>query len=139
MLIFSHQIRTYTQQLIKDTDGLLKDLVSCNDRHSKIQKDRLVDEFTAALTSFQTVQRKTVDLEKNAIRQARAANVAISKPPQKSGSNTSNKSSKSASLFEDNFMGNKGQTQMQMQEEIDLQALEDQERTIRELEVLILL
>ena len=122
--------------MIKDTDGLLKDLVSCNDRHSKIQKDRLVDEFTAALTAFQTVQRKTVDLEKNAIRQARAANVAISKPPsQKSGSNTSNKSNKSASLFEDNFMGSKGQTQMQMQEEIDLQALEDQERTIRELEV----
>ena len=132
---FSHQIRTYTKQLIEDTNGLLANLVNCNDRHSKIQKDRLVDEFTAALTAFQTLQRKAVDLQKNANRQAKAANVTISKPPQKSGSNTSNKSNKSGSLFEDNFMGSRGQSQVQMQEEFDLQAMEEQERTIRELEV----
>lgn len=52
--MFSHQIRTYTQQLVKDTDGILKDLVNNNnDRHLKIQRERLVDEFTTALTSFQ--------------------------------------------------------------------------------------
>lgn len=40
-------------------------------------------------------------------------------------------------MFEDNFItGSRGQTQQQLQEEIDLQALEDQERTIRELEVI---
>ncbi len=51
---FRHQIRTYTQQLVKDTDGILKDLVNNNnDRHLKIQRERLVDEFTTALTSFQ--------------------------------------------------------------------------------------
>lgn len=39
-------------------------------------------------------------------------------------------------MFEDNFVsGQRGQTQEQLQEEIDLQALENQERTIRELEV----
>lgn len=55
---FRHQIRTYTQQLVKDTDGILKDLVNNNnDRHLKIQRERLVDEFTTALTSFQ-VKRK---------------------------------------------------------------------------------
>lgn len=141
-----HQIRTYTQRLITDTTNLLNDLVNCKERHLKIQRDRLVDEFTAALTAFQAVQRKTVDLEKNAIRQARGAHVALSKPP---GSNHSSMGGASAggtgnnynnaSMFEDNFVsGQRGQTQEQLQEEIDLQALESQEQTIRELEENIL-
>lgn len=135
-----HQIRTYTQRLITDTTNLLNDLVNCKERHLKIQRDRLVDEFTAALTAFQAVQRKTVDLEKNAVRQARGAHVALSKPP---GSNHSSMGSSNnynnASMFEDNFVsGQRGQTQEQLQEEIDLQALENQEQTIRELEENIL-
>lgn len=133
-----HQIRTYTQRLITDTTNLLNDLVNCKERHLKIQRDRLVDEFTAALTAFQAVQRKTVDLEKNAVRQARGAHVALSKPP---GSNHSSMGSGNNynSAFEDNFVsGQRGQTQEQLQEEIDLQALENQEQTIRELEENIL-
>jgi len=127
-----HQIRTYTQQLIKDTDTSLKDIVNCKDRHLKIQRDRLVDEFTAALTAFQAVQRKTVELEKNAMRQAKAANASFPKPP---GSNKStNNNAESSGPFENNFIDHKGPTQIQMQEEVDLQALEEQERTIRELE-----
>ncbi|KFB50743.1 AGAP005543-PA-like protein [Anopheles sinensis] len=147
-----HQIRSYTQQLITDTTTQLNDLVNCKERHLKIKRDRLVDEFTSALTAFQAVQRKTVDLEKNAMRQARQASgvgSAISKPPgggvgggggagshhSSMGSNYNNHASNSGSMFEDNFItGSRGQTQEQLQEEIDLQALEDQERTIRELE-----
>lgn len=91
-----------------------------------------MDEFTAALTAFQAVQKKTVDLEKNAIRQAKA-NVMIPKPPSSKSSN--NNSNFSDSPFENNFVENRGLTQAQLQqEEIDLQALEEQERTIRELE-----
>lgn len=132
LITFRHQIRTYTQQLIKDTDTSLKDIVNCKDRHLKIQRDRLVDEFTAALTAFQAVQRKTVELEKNAIRQAKAANASFPKPP---GSKSSSSSYPEPSgPFENNFIDSKGPTQIQMQEEIDLQALEEQERTIRELE-----
>lgn len=128
--LFRHQIRTYTQQLITDTDNLLKDLSNCKDRHLKIQRDRLVDEFTSALTAFQVVQRKTVDFEKNAMRQARST--AIAKPP---GSHSGSHNSTSSGPFEDNFVtGSRGQTQAQMQEDIDLQALEEQERNIRELE-----
>lgn len=97
----------------------------------KIQRDRLVDEFTAALTAFQAVQRKTVELEKNAVKQAKAANAHIPKPP---GSNKSTSNGYQESGFENNFADSKGQSQMQMQEEVDLQALEEQERTIRELE-----
>lgn len=138
-----HQIRTYTQQLITDTTNLLNELINCKERHLKIQRDRLVDEFTAALTAFQSVQRKTVDLEKSAVRQARGASGAIlGKPPGGSGGNSSNHSSmgsygnhNSSNAFEDNFAGSgRGQTQEQLQEEIDLQALENQEQTIRELE-----
>ncbi|XP_035913863.1 syntaxin-7 [Anopheles stephensi] len=143
-----HQIRSYTQQLINDTTNQLNDLVNCKERHLKIQRDRLVDEFSSALNAFQAVQRKTVDLEKNAVRQARQASGAattLNKPPGGShhssmGSNYNNNHSSNSgggggSMFEDNFItGSRGQTQEQLQEEIDLQALEDQERTIRELE-----
>lgn len=115
---------------------MIKELVNSNDdRHLKIQKDRLVDEFTAALTAFQAVQKKTVDIEKNQLRMARANNFNIPKPPG-SSQNTNNKS-----FFMDTFTSSNsnksdsGQMQTQMQEEIDLQALEEQERTIRELEV----
>lgn len=112
---------------------MLKELVNSNDdRHLKIQKDRLLDEFAAAVSAFQAVQKKTVDIEKSQYRQARSQNVAIPKPPGSSGNN-SNK----GSFFMDTFSApqQSGQMQSQLQEDIDLQALEEQERTIRELEV----
>lgn len=112
-------------------DDLLKDSSNSKDRHLKIQRDRLVDEFTSAITSFQTVQRKNVDFEKNAIRQAKSqANYTIAKPP---GTNHHHSSSH-AGPFEDNFVSGRQQSQTQIQEEIDLQSLEEQEQNIRELE-----
>lgn len=127
-----HQILTYTHQLVSDTNNLLKEVDKCKDRHLKIQRDRLVDEFTSALTAFQGVQRKTVDIEKNIVRQARANSYNIAKPP---GSNNSSQGS-NKSFFEDNFLTRKSQNQQVQiqQEEIDLQALEEQEKAIRELE-----
>lgn len=128
-----HQIRTYTQQLIKDTNNLLKDLGNSKDRHLRIQSERLVDEFTSALTAFQAVQRKTVDFEKNAVKK-RSVHI---KPPPDSHTNKlrfdDDRSGSGGLSFEDSFMDSKTQTQVQ-QEEIDLQALEEQERAIRELE-----
>lgn len=112
---------------------MLNDLVNSNDdRHLKIQKDRLLDEFGAAVSAFRNVQKKTVDIAKSQYRQARSNNVAIPKPPGSQGSN-SNK----GSFFMDTFSSpqQSGQLQNQLQEDIDLQALEEQERTIRELEV----
>lgn len=124
--------------MVKDTGNLLNDLTNCKERHLKIQRDRLVDEFAAALTAFQSVQRKFVDLEKHAVRQAyENKNIAINKPPPGSkGSSGSGGGSSSFSVdpFEDSFVTNKGQTQAQMQDDMDLQALEEQERSIRELE-----
>lgn len=68
------------------------------------------------------------------MRQARANQYNIAKPP----GNSTNSSNGNNSFFEDNLFGRKSQQQQQTQihEEIDLQALEEQERAIRELEVL---
>lgn len=132
-----HQIRIYTQQLVKDTGNLLNDLGDCKERHLKIQRDRLVDEFAAAITKFQGVQRKFVDLEKNAVRQAYEHKPIALKPPSSSsaaGSGNNSGSGFGGSLFEDNFVSSSSKNQTQVQEEIDLQALEEQERSIRELE-----
>ncbi|XP_023298478.2 syntaxin-7 [Lucilia cuprina] len=129
-----HQIMTYTHQLVSDTNNQLKEVDKCKERHLKIQRDRLVDEFTAALTSFQAVQRKTVDIEKTQVRQARANHYNIAKPP---GNSTNSSNGSNNSFFEDNLFGRKSQQQqqqIQMQDDIDLQALEEQERAIRELE-----
>lgn len=116
---------------------MLTDLVHSNDdRHLKIQKDRLLDEFSAAVSAFQAVQKKTVDIEKSQYRQARSHNVSLAKPPGSQQNNSNG--TKGSSFFMDTFSSSTNggnQMQQQMQEDIDLQALEEQERTIRELEV----
>lgn len=128
-----NQIRTYTQQLVKDTNASLKEILNCKDPHLKIQKDRLCDEFTAALTSFQALQTRCVELERNAVRQAKnQAGVTIAKPPGNKSSSRSGTSESSIIGF--NLDERMQSQQMQVQEEIDLQALEEQEKTIRELE-----
>lgn len=79
-----------------------------------------------------------MDIEKNQVRQARANQYNIAKPPG-SSNNSSNNSKNSFFGGDDDIFGRKPQTQqqqqLQMQEDIDLQALEEQERAIRELEV----
>lgn len=130
-----NQIRTYTQQLVKDTNSSLKEILNCKDPHLKIQKDRLCDEFTAALTSFQTLQTRCVELERNAVRQAKnLAGVTIAKPPGNNKSSSRSGTSESSTIGGFQLDERMQSQQMQMQEEIDLQALEEQERTIRELE-----
>ncbi|XP_017138626.1 syntaxin-7 [Drosophila miranda] len=136
-----HQLMTYTNQLVNDTNNQINEVDKCKERHLKIQRDRLVDEFTAALTSFQAVQRKTADIEKSALRQARGDNYNIARPPGSSrtgtGSSNSSASQDNGSFFEDNFFNRKSnqqQQQTQIQEQADLQALEEQEQVIRELE-----
>lgn len=115
---------------------MLKDLVSSHDdRHLKIQKDRLVDELTAAVSAFQVVQKKTFDIEQSQYRQARSQNVTIPMPPGSQSGNNSAKGSFFMETFSSSAPAGNGQMQQQLQEDIDLHALEEQERTIRELEV----
>lgn len=44
---------SHTQQLVTDTHVHLKEVEKCKERHGKMQRDRLIDEFTATLTTFQ--------------------------------------------------------------------------------------
>uniref|UniRef100_A0A1S4LHE9 Uncharacterized protein n=2 Tax=Ixodes scapularis TaxID=6945 RepID=A0A1S4LHE9_IXOSC len=62
------QIQQYTQQLAKDTNRQLRELVA-----PKLVKDKLTNEFSEALRNFQLVQRAEADKEKDSVKRARAA------------------------------------------------------------------
>ncbi|XP_026470383.1 syntaxin-7-like [Ctenocephalides felis] len=125
-----HQIQSYTQQLVKDTNTLFTTLKKANfgpeQRHLKIQRDRLADEFTNALNSLQATHREAVQRERNCVNEVRAAaKLNNFKPPP-----ASNKDQ----LLPFQSTHSQQQMQAQIQEEIDLQALQTQEENIRQLE-----
>ncbi|CAN8002148.1 unnamed protein product [Ixodes hexagonus] len=62
------QIQQYTNQLAKDTNRQLRELSA-----PKLVKDKLTNEFSEALHSFQLVQRAEADKEKDSVKRARAA------------------------------------------------------------------
>uniref|UniRef100_A0A8C7CPU8 Syntaxin-12 n=1 Tax=Oncorhynchus kisutch TaxID=8019 RepID=A0A8C7CPU8_ONCKI len=73
------QIQHFTNQLAKETNKHLKDLgfvspssAPSEQRQQKIQKDRLMNEFSAALDNFQAVQRQAAQKEKESVARARA-------------------------------------------------------------------
>jgi ribosomal protein S7 len=77
--VSSHQIQHYTQQLAKDTNSNLKELSAIpvptsqsEQRQWKMQKERLAEEFTAALSSFQATQRRAAQKEKDEMQRVRA-------------------------------------------------------------------
>ncbi|KAJ8668529.1 hypothetical protein QAD02_010192 [Eretmocerus hayati] len=129
-----HQIQHYTQQLAKDTNGCLKELSDLanvagsnspgEQRQQKMQKERLYDEFTAALNSFQSVQRLAASKEKDMIKKAKA-NVGIGMFGER----------KQETLIE--LQDNRSQKQLQQQQqqdEMNIRMLEEQEANIRQLE-----
>ncbi|XP_037077668.1 LOW QUALITY PROTEIN: syntaxin-7-like [Pollicipes pollicipes] len=74
-----HQIQHYTKQLANDTNRSLKDLdmlpaplSPSTQRQWKLQRDRLTNDFTTALTSFQKVQRTAAEQEREEVKRARA-------------------------------------------------------------------
>ncbi|KAK5622116.1 hypothetical protein CRENBAI_010071, partial [Crenichthys baileyi] len=73
------QIQHYTNQLAKETNKHLKELGSVplpsspsEQRQQKIQRDRLMSDFSAALNNFQAVQRHAAEKERESIARARA-------------------------------------------------------------------
>uniref|UniRef100_A0A671PSL4 Syntaxin-12-like n=1 Tax=Sinocyclocheilus anshuiensis TaxID=1608454 RepID=A0A671PSL4_9TELE len=75
----SQQMQHYTNQLAKETNRHLKDLGSLpqpqspsEQRQQRIQKDRLMSDFSAALNNFQVVQRRAAERERESVAQARA-------------------------------------------------------------------
>ncbi|XP_061521342.1 syntaxin-12 [Phyllopteryx taeniolatus] len=73
------QIQHYTNQLAKETNKHLKELGSValptspsEQRQQKIQRERLMNDFSAALNNFQAVQRRAAEKEKESVARARA-------------------------------------------------------------------
>ncbi|XDV40968.1 hypothetical protein PO909_009937 [Leuciscus waleckii] len=73
------QMQHYTNQLAKETNRHLKELGSqpqprspSEQRQQRIQKDRLMNDFSAALNNFQVVQRRAAERERESVARARA-------------------------------------------------------------------
>nr|XP_046274016.1 syntaxin-12-like [Scatophagus argus]XP_046274017.1 syntaxin-12-like [Scatophagus argus]XP_046274018.1 syntaxin-12-like [Scatophagus argus] len=73
------QIQHHTNQMAKETNKHLKELGSIplpsspsEQRQQKIQRDRLMNDFSAALNNFQAVQRLAAEKEKESVARVRA-------------------------------------------------------------------
>lgn len=136
-----HQIQHYTNQLAKDTNKLVKDLSQIppspspsEQKQQKIQRERLLNEFTKALNSFQMVQRQEKEKERANVVKAKAT---TSRP----GYNDPFSDSK---LSFDSTPENVGFRQPQQQQqqsimqldaqEIDMELVAEREEALRKLE-----
>ncbi|KAK7835376.1 hypothetical protein U0070_017912 [Myodes glareolus] len=126
------QKQQYTNQLAKETDKYIKEFGSLpttpsEQRQRKIQKDRLVAEFTTSLTNFQKAQRQAAEREKEFVARVRASSRVSGGFPEDSSK-------------EKNLVSWESQTQPQVQiqdEEItedDLRLIHERESSIRQLE-----
>lgn len=73
------QLQHYTNQLAKETNRHMKELGSLppptspsEQRQQKLQRERLMNDFSAALNNFQVVQRRAAEKEKESVARARA-------------------------------------------------------------------
>nr|CAD7427972.1 unnamed protein product [Timema monikensis] len=144
--LLNHQIQHYTQQLAKDTSANLKDLSSLPapmstseqtilktlQRQWKMQKERLADEFTSALNTFQATQRRAAQKEKDQMQRVRA-NSGLNDPfANLSKAGLGGRYTDQLIELQDSNTGS--QQQDQMMDEMNLQLLEEQEQGIRQLE-----
>ncbi|KAM8947533.1 syntaxin-7 [Pelodytes ibericus] len=120
-----------TNKIAKDTDRCLKEFASLpsdsDQRQRKLQKDRLVNELTAALTNFQKIQRRAAEKEKDFVARVRAGSRISGGLPDDGH--------KEGTLV---TWENEGQSQATMQEEDitedDLRLIEERESAIEQLE-----
>ncbi|RVE66716.1 hypothetical protein OJAV_G00110210 [Oryzias javanicus] len=128
------QIQHYTNQLAKETNKHLKELGSIpaplspsEQRQQKIQRDRLMNDFSAALNNFQVVQRRAAEKERESIARARA------------GSRLSNEDGfRDEKLVSFDNQEDLGQMTIQTEDvaitEEDLELIRERETNIRQLE-----
>ncbi|KAJ6660100.1 hypothetical protein lerEdw1_018026 [Lerista edwardsae] len=121
------QKQQYTNQLAKETDKYIKEFGSLpsisEQRQRKIQKDRLVNEFTTALTNFQRVQRQAAEKEREFVARVRASSRVSGGGPEES-------------YKEGTLVSWDNQAQV-LDEEItedDIRLIEERESAIRQLE-----
>ncbi|XP_075048511.1 syntaxin-7 [Mixophyes fleayi] len=121
----------YVNKLAKDTDKCLKDFSSLpsdsEQRQRKLQKDRLLTEFSSALTNFQKIQRLAAEKEKDFVARVRAGSRVSGGVPDDG--------------YKDGTLvtwENESKSQATMQEELiteeDLRLIEERESAIHQLE-----
>ncbi|XP_036371691.1 syntaxin-12-like [Megalops cyprinoides] len=129
------QLQHYTNQLAKDTNRYLKDLGALppplspsEQRQQKIQRDRLMNNFSTVLNDFQAVQRRAADKEKESVARARAGSRLSAEDGTRDEQLVS---------FDNNAEG-WGQSVAQTEEEAiteeDLELIKERETNIRQLE-----
>lgn len=132
------QLQHSTNQLAKETNELLKELGSLplplstsEQRQQRLQKERLMNDFSAALNNFQAVQRRVSEKEKESIARARAGSRLSAEERQREEQLVS-------------FDSHEDWNQMQSQEdevaitEQDLELIKERETAVRQLEADIL-
>lgn len=131
------QIQHYTGQLAKDTSSQWKELnnlqgTSGEQKQWRIQKERLQNDFTKALNSFQAAQRTNAQKEKEMIKKARNQNQGLLGP---------NASGNGANLIDiengagpNDLNSQQSKTQMLLEDEHNLQQLQEREAAMRQLE-----
>ncbi|KAM7383739.1 hypothetical protein PAMA_011207 [Pampus argenteus] len=128
------QIQHYTNQLAKEVNKNLKELGSIplpsspsEQRQQKIQRERLMNDFSAALNNFQAVQRRAAEKEKESVARARAG----SRLQPEDGS-------RDEKLVSFENQDDWGQLSIQTEEdaitEEDLELIKERETNIRQLE-----
>jgi len=131
-----HTIQHYTGQLAKDTSTHLHDLSNgvatlspSEQRQWRLQKERLQNDFTKALNSFQGAQRTVAQKEKEVIKAAKRANAGTGIPGPNGQKNL-------IDIEEGQLSAEEQQKRQQMliQEEVDVEQLQERERAIRQLE-----
>jgi t-SNARE complex subunit (syntaxin) len=138
-----HEIQHYTNQLAKDTNGYIKELshlpppsIVSDQRQQKLQRERLVNEFTKALTNFQEAQRQEKIKEKLSNVKATHRNSSSSSDPFADTQATSFPPSYHDVSTEDGAAGGRGrQTMLQIDaSDVDLEILREREEALRKLE-----
>ncbi|XP_020488112.2 syntaxin-7 [Labrus bergylta] len=120
------QTQQQGNQLAKETDRLMKTFtalpVGPDQRQRKIQKERLLNDFSNALTSFQKIQRQAADKEREFVARVRASSRVSGGQPDDSFGNAS--------------FSSDSQVQAQAEEitEEDLRLIQERELSIRQLE-----
>jgi len=137
-----HQIQHYTRQLAQDTSKHIKQLNEHGDRANistsvsaselrqwRLQKERLTNDFTKALNSFQAAQRAAAQKEKDIVKKAKHSGPSGLQAPARGGNPLIDMEENNQNTTESVMR------QQQLQEEdYNIEQLEERENAIRQLE-----
>ncbi|GAA6103005.1 syntaxin-12 isoform X1 [Tachysurus ichikawai] len=126
------QMQHYTNQLAKETNKHLKELGSLpqspsEQRQQRIQKDRLMNDFSAALNNFQVVQRRAAERERESMARARAGSRLLAEESNQDEQLVTFEKSEDSGLFQ-------SQVEEEPITEEDLELIKERETNIRQLE-----